>query len=76
MRGFGLFFGAPRRNEPVRLVDPHPIPKLDDAVHSGNRFRDGYTLLSRAQPDRQGSPPPVAGTRGPARQGPDDSFEQ
>lgn len=76
MRGFRFFGMSPRRNEPVELNDPHPIARLDDDQYSGNRFLDGYTRLSRADPNRQGAPPPVDGNLGPAPQGPDNSFEQ
>lgn len=76
MRGFGLFFGSAKRNDPVKLVDPNPIHDYGDDVHSGSVARDGYELLSRADPARAGSPPPVPGTEGPVYQGPDQSFEQ
>ncbi len=75
MRSF--FFGRERRNDPVKLVDPRPIP--DYGTHdltSGNAGVDGYSVLSRANPQAQGSPPPVKGTEGFAYQGPDQSFEQ
>jgi hypothetical protein len=70
----GLFQG--RRNQPVKLNDPHPIEKFDDAVHTGSPAHDGFTRLSRASPRRQGDPPPVSGAIGPAPMGPDTSFEQ
>lgn len=78
MRGlFSTLFSRPRRNENVRLEDPHPIPNYGDHdYHSGDPFHDGYTRLSRADPDRAGTPPPVAGTLGVIPRGPDDSFEQ
>jgi hypothetical protein len=73
----GLFFGAARRNDPVRLENPRPLPDTGrSAIESGNAALDGFTVLSRAQPDAQGNPPPVAGTLGQAHQGPDNSFEQ
>ncbi len=76
MRGFRLF-GRPRRNEPVELDDPHPIENYGTAdYHSGKPFLDGYTLLSRADPNQAGTPPPVEGTKGVVPQGPDTSFEQ
>ena len=75
MRG-GLFFGMAKRNDPYKLVDPHPIADYGDDVCSGNAGLDGFTCLSRAQPTAQGSAPAVAGTIGPAYQGPDQSFEQ
>lgn len=78
MRGLGLFFGgSAKRNDPLRLVDPRPIANYGTHDYeSGDAGRDGRTVLSRAQPDRQGSPPYVAGVIGPAHQGPDQSFEQ
>jgi hypothetical protein len=75
MRG-GFFFGRERRNDPVRLADPHPIKDYGDDYCTGNAGRDGFTVLSRANPQAQGSPPPVAGSLGPVFQGPDQSFEQ
>lgn len=78
MRGLGLFLGTrATRNDPVRLVDPRPI--ADYGTHdleSGDAGKDGFTILSRAQPDRQGTPPSVAGVIGPSYRGPDESFEQ
>lgn len=76
MRGLGLFFGNAKRNDPVKLVDPHPVKDYGDDVCKGNAGLDGFTVLSKADPNRQGSPPPVAGTVGPVYQGPDQSFEQ
>ena len=77
MRGLGMFFGTARRNDPVRLVNPRPIEDYGTKdLHSGDAGRDGYTVLSQANPSSQGNPPPVAGVVGPAYQGPDNSFEQ
>lgn len=76
MRGMGLFYGSNKRNQPVKLVDPRPIADYGTAsLESGDAGKDGFTLLSRADPNRQGSPPPVAGTEGPVYWGPDQSFE-
>ena len=75
MRSFG-FFRRSSRNDPVRLSDPHPVTDYGDDVTSGVAARDGFTVLSRANPQSQGNPPPVAGAEGPAYQGPDSSFEQ
>lgn len=72
----GLFFGNAKRNENYVLEDPRPIPRQDNTIHSGNAGLDGYTVLSRADPDAQGSPPPVEGTLGRTHRGPDQSFEQ
>lgn len=73
----GLWFGSAKRNGNFRLEDPHPIPDYGTSdEHSGKPFQDGYTLLSRANPDRQGSPPNVTGTIGPCYQHGGDSFEQ
>jgi hypothetical protein len=74
MRGVGLFFGMTRRNVPVRLTDPHPVADYGNDVCSGDAGRDGFTVLSRANPSSQGDPPMVADGRVP--QGPDQSFEQ
>ena len=76
MRGLGLFFGHKSRNDPVKLNDPRPIPRYEDPQHSGNAALDGYSLLSRADPDRQGSPPQVAGQEGTMNLGPAEDFEQ
>ncbi len=74
MRSF--FFGrGGKRNDPIQLSDPHPGERYFDDT-TGNAGCDGFTRLSRADPARAGSPPPVAGTVGPVYQGPDDSFEQ
>jgi hypothetical protein len=77
MRGLGAFFGTERRNNPVRLLDRRPQPSPEERVSTGNALQDGFTVLSRSAPDRQGTPPPVAG-QSPFgnHQGPDDSFEQ
>lgn len=69
-------WGPPRRNEGIRLEDPHPVPRYDDPTYSGDQLRDGYQLLSRADPRRQGDPPPVKGQLGPVYDGMDRSFEQ
>lgn len=74
--GFGLFFGSAKRNDPVKLVDPRPLPIFTDDAKESDAAHDGYSVLSRANPQAQGSPPPVSGVIGPAYQGPDQSFEQ
>lgn len=74
--GFGLFFGSAKRNDPVKLVNPRPLTDYGNDVCSGDAAKDGFTVLSRANPRAQGSPPPVDGVIGPAFQGPDQSFEQ
>lgn len=76
MRGLGFFLGSNRRNDPIKLEDPHPIARYEDSVHTGSPAHDGFTLLSRADPKRMGSPPAVEGTVGPVPRGPDESFEQ
>jgi hypothetical protein len=73
MRGFGLFFGSHKRNDPYRLEPRNPVERYYDSS-TGNTGQDGYTVLSKADPDRAGSPPNVGGT--PEHQGPDQSFEQ
>lgn len=75
MRSGFFFFDRVKRNDPVRLSDPHPLTPSSD-ITTGDAGRDGYSVLSRADPDRAGSPPPVKGNEGPAHQGPDQSFEQ
>lgn len=74
MRGFG-FFGIQRRNDPIELVDPRPLPEYGDSLHTGNIALDGFELLSKANPSAQGNPPPVKGVIGPTYRGPDQSFE-
>lgn len=77
MRGLGLFFGIVRRNQPVKLADPHPVADYgNNDLESGNAGRDGFTVLSRAQPTAQGWPPLVKGAEGLDYLGPDNSFEQ
>lgn len=78
MRGLGFFLGGrATRNDPVRLVDPRPIANYGTHdLETGNAGLDGYTTLSRAQPDAQGTPPHVSGVIGPSYRGPDQSFEQ
>ena len=74
---FGLFFGAAKRNGLVRLEDPHHVEDYGTkSEESGNAGLDGFTVLSRANPNAQGSPPPVKGVGGPIHSGPDQSFEQ
>ena len=74
MRGFGLFLGTARRNDPVKLVDPRPIANYGTKdVECGDAGRDGFTVLARAPVP--GMRPPVAGTVGPTYRGPDSAFE-
>lgn len=74
---FGFYFGSARRNQPVQLENPHPVADHGRAsIESGNAGLDGFSVLSRANPDAQGSPPPVKGVVGPVYMGPDNSFEQ
>lgn len=72
----GLFFGNAKRNDPIKLDDPRPLTDYGDDVQKGNAALDGFTVLSKASPAAQGSPPPVTGTAGRAYNGPDQSFEQ
>ena len=78
MRGMGLFIGTQKRNDNYELTDPRPILNYGNDVHTGDPAVDGYTLLSKADPTRQGSPPNVEGTEFPSQthRGPDESFEQ
>lgn len=78
MRGYGMFFGRPaRRNQPIKLEDPHPVADYGTkSLESGNAGLDGFSVLSKADPNAQGNPPPVKGTAGPVYWGPDQSFEQ
>jgi hypothetical protein len=75
MRMLGAFFGAPaKRNDPIKLEDPHPVHRLERRLDTGNAGLDGYTVLARAQP---GSPsPPVKGQEGRAYMGPNEDWEQ
>lgn len=72
----GLFLGNAKRNENYLLEDPRPIPRQEDTVCCGDAGLDGFTVLSRADPNAQGSPPSVQGTVGRTFRGPDQSFEQ
>lgn len=77
MRGLGIFIGSASRNDPIKLDDPNPIANYGTHdLCSGDAGRDGFTVLSRANPNAQGNPPPVKGVAGRAYQGPDSSFEQ
>ncbi len=76
MRGLFLFGRRSTRNDPVRLVDPHPVEQYPDDLETGDAGKDGMTVLSKADAQAQGSPPPVPGVIGPAYNGPDQSFEQ
>lgn len=77
MRMGPMFFGTARRNDPVKLVDPHPVEDHGRAsIESGNAGLDGFTCLARANPDMAGNRPSVKGTIGPVYRGPDNSFEQ
>ena len=76
MRMINLFLGRATRNDPVRLEDPRPIPRYADSVTSGDAGLDGYTILSRADPARQGESPPVQGQLGLSYMGPASDWEQ
>lgn len=77
MRGMGYFFGSARRNQPVKLENPHPVTNYGtSSLESGNAGLDGFTVLSKAEPNRQGQAPPVAGTVGPVYWGPSQDWEQ
>jgi hypothetical protein len=77
MRGLGLFFGSNRRNDPIKMENPHPVTDYGTKdEQSGNAGLDGFTCLSRADPNAQGNPPSVKGVIGPVYRGPDQSFEQ
>lgn len=70
-------FGAPRRNDPIKLDDPRPPTRYPaEQCCTGDAGKDGYSVLSRARPNAQGNPPPVRGVVGPAYQGPAYDFEQ
>ncbi|MGP0093116.1 MAG: hypothetical protein ACLPKB_24725 [Xanthobacteraceae bacterium] len=73
---FGLFFASNKRNDPLELDDPRPLRRMTASEPTGDAALDGFTVLSRADPKRAGSPPPVPGTVGPVYRGPDQSFEQ
>lgn len=75
MRGLFLF-GRATRNDPIRLVDPRPLTDYGNDVEKGDAGLDGFSILSKASANAQGSPPPVNGVIGPAYSGPDRSFEQ
>ena len=75
-RMVNLFYGVVKRNQPVKLGDPHPLINYGDDQHSGDAGKDGYSVLSRASPTYQGDPPMVEGATGRDYLGPDGSFEQ
>ena len=76
MRSLGFFFGTAKRNDPLKLEDPRPLTDYGDDILTGDAGKDGYSVLSKASAQAQGSPPPVPGTIGPAYNGPDNSWEQ
>lgn len=76
MRGMFLFGRRDSRNDPIRLEDPRPIERYSDDLETGDAGRDGMTVLSKADPQAQGSPPPVNGVVGRSFRGPDQSFEE
>lgn len=44
------FYGEPKRNEPVAVRPANPLPDNAKSSDTGNAGRDGYTVLSRANP--------------------------
>lgn len=78
MRGLGIFLGGSQgRNDGIELEDPNPIPFYGTKdLHSGDAGKDGYTVLSAAQPDAQGRAPFVKGVKGRAFFGPSQDWEQ
>lgn len=77
MRGLFLgSYGGVKRNDPTRLIPTNPRPKFAERCDTGNAGADGYTVISRADPNYAGRLPPVPGTDGQTHQGPDNSFEQ
>ena len=76
MRGFGFLFGSAKRNDPIRVVNPSPLPRYENELETGDAGRDGMTILSKAYPTMQGNPPSVPGVIGRVHRGPDESFEQ
>ncbi len=76
MRGLFLFGTRASRNDNQKAVDPHPLTNYGNDVDTGRPAHDGFTVLSRANPDAQGSPPPVNGVIGRTHRGPDESFEE
>ena len=72
-----FFGGGARRNDPIKLVDPRPLPRYtSQEERTGDAGCDGYTVLSQSRPTGQGNPPPVAGVEGPSYRGPSFDFEQ
>lgn len=65
-----------RRNIPQRVSQANPLPRYDDATHSGDAGKDGFAVAAKAEPDYAGKRPFVEGTEGFSPQGPDQSFEQ
>jgi hypothetical protein len=77
MRGLGFFFGGTsKRNQRLLLEDPHPVTDYGTKdEESGNAGLDGFTVLSKANPNDQGNPPPVKGVVRPIYSGPDMAFD-
>lgn len=71
----GLFFGSASRNDPIKLTPGHP-PQRFYQLETGNAGLDGYSVLTKADPERAGRLPPASGTEGQTYRGPDQSFEQ
>jgi len=76
MRGLGLFFGTRKRNVPIVLDDPRPLPRYTNELESKDAGCAGFTVLSRADPNYAGDPPRVPGSSHRAPLGPDQSFEE
>lgn len=77
MRGLGLFFGGARRSQPQKLENPHPVEDYGRAsIESGDAGKDGFTCLSRANPDDAGHRPSIPGGARPTYWYSGESFEQ
>lgn len=75
MRMIGAFFGMPaKRNDPIKLEDPHPVTRYGKHLDTGNAPLDGYSVLARAQPGYPSGE--VGGQEGRAYDGPADQWEQ
>lgn len=75
MRLLGAFLGLPaKRNDPIELEDPHPVPRYERHLDTGNAPLDGYSVVNRAQP---GYPLPLGpGQTGRAHNGPAEQWEE
>jgi hypothetical protein len=70
---YGGLYGEPRRNQPVEIPACNPKPQAPFSDATGDAGRDGYTVLSQANPVT-GVRPQINGI--PQPEGPNMAQEQ